>query len=77
MPNTPCVIGQAASAYVLGNHCNAEDAARIFTLLSAVGRQSLQCFDPGLKVQGSLHQGGIKIGARLSWVLGAELYFLP
>ncbi|CAL8466920.1 g6456 [Coccomyxa elongata] len=37
MPNTPCLIGQAASAYVLGNHATNEDAAKIYMLLSSAG----------------------------------------
>lgn len=37
MPNTPCLIGQAASAYVLGNHATNDDAAKIYTLLSSAG----------------------------------------
>lgn len=37
MPNTPCVIGQAASAYVLGTNATEEDEARTYTLMSAVG----------------------------------------
>lgn len=40
MPNTPCLIGQAASAYVLGNHATHEDAAKIYTLLSCAGERS-------------------------------------
>lgn len=37
MPNTPCTIGAAASAYVLGTHATKEDGTAIHTLLSAVG----------------------------------------
>jgi len=40
MPNTPCLIGQAASAYVLGNHATHEDAAKIYMLLSSAGERS-------------------------------------
>lgn len=37
MPNTPCLIGQAASAYVLGNHATLEDGGRAYALFSSVG----------------------------------------
>ena len=37
MPNTPCLIGQAASAYVLGNHATLEDGDRAYSLFSSVG----------------------------------------
>ncbi len=40
MPNTPCLIGQAASAYVLGNHATNEDAAKIYMLLSSAGKRT-------------------------------------
>jgi pyrroline-5-carboxylate reductase len=38
MPNTPCLIGQAASAYVLGNHATNDDAAKTYGLLSSAGQ---------------------------------------
>lgn len=37
MPNTPCTIGAAASAYVLGSHATQEDGRVVHALLSAVG----------------------------------------
>ena len=37
MPNTPCLIGQAASAYVLGNNATGEDAEKVFALISSCG----------------------------------------
>lgn len=37
MPNTPCFIREAASAYVLGNHATPADASRTFALMRSVG----------------------------------------
>ena len=37
MPNTPCLIGQAASAYCCGSHATADDNETVFALLSSVG----------------------------------------
>ena len=37
MPNTPAVVGAAASAYALGNHATAADAELVQNLLAAVG----------------------------------------
>jgi pyrroline-5-carboxylate reductase len=37
MPNTPCLIGQGASAYSRGEFATAEDAELVAQLLSAVG----------------------------------------
>jgi pyrroline-5-carboxylate reductase len=37
MPNTPCLIGQGASAYCLGSKATADDGELVQTLLSAVG----------------------------------------
>lgn len=37
MPNTPCLIGQGASGFSLGEHATAADAKLVATLLSAVG----------------------------------------
>ena len=37
MPNTPCLIGQGASGYALGEHAAANDGKLVATLLSAVG----------------------------------------
>ncbi len=38
MPNTPCLVGQGASAYCLGPGATAEDGELVGRLLSAVGR---------------------------------------
>lgn len=38
MPNTPCLIGQGASAYALGRDATTQDAALVEQTLSAVGR---------------------------------------
>ena len=37
MPNTPCLVGQGASAYSLGEHATAEDGALVGRLLAALG----------------------------------------
>ncbi|KAK9848849.1 hypothetical protein WJX84_005716 [Apatococcus fuscideae] len=37
MPNTPCLIREAASAYVLGNSATPLDASRTFALMRSVG----------------------------------------
>ena len=37
MPNMPCLIGQCASAYVIGNNASEEDSVKTFALMSAVG----------------------------------------
>jgi pyrroline-5-carboxylate reductase len=37
MPNTPCLVGQGASAYCLGGKATAEDGQLVQQLLSAVG----------------------------------------
>lgn len=42
MPNTPCLIGQAASAYVMGTHATESDAQKTYALMSSVGE--LCCF---------------------------------
>lgn len=39
MPNTPCLIGQAASAYVVGTHATDDDAQKTYALMSSVGKQ--------------------------------------
>ena len=44
MPNTPCLIGQAASAYVLGTHATDDDAQKTYALMSSVGElMQLHC----------------------------------
>lgn len=42
MPNTPCLIGQAASAYVLGTHATSDDNDKVFALMSSVGAHFAQ-----------------------------------
>jgi pyrroline-5-carboxylate reductase len=37
MTNTPCVVGQAASAYALGSHATTEDQQRVKAILESVG----------------------------------------
>jgi len=37
MPNTPCLVGQGASGFSLGNHATAEDGQLVEQLLEAVG----------------------------------------
>jgi pyrroline-5-carboxylate reductase len=37
MPNTPCLIGQGASGFALGQHATRSDAELVASLLSAVG----------------------------------------
>ena len=37
MPNTPCLIGQCASAFVTGNNANSDDFDKTYSLMSAVG----------------------------------------
>ena len=37
MPNTPCLVGQGASAYALGARATSDDAELVQSLLSAVG----------------------------------------
>lgn len=37
MPNMPCLIRQAASAFVMGNHTSEQDLQRVLMLLSSVG----------------------------------------
>ena len=37
MPNTPCLVGEAASAFCLGDHATRDDAALVRTLMGSVG----------------------------------------
>lgn len=37
MPNAPCVIRQAATAFVLGTHAVERDASKVVMLMSSVG----------------------------------------
>jgi pyrroline-5-carboxylate reductase len=37
MPNTPCLVGETASAMCLGGTATAEDAETVKTLFKAVG----------------------------------------
>ena len=41
MPNTPCLVGQGASAYCLGPTATADDGALVAKLLAAVGKAYL------------------------------------
>ena len=41
MPNTPCLIGQAASAFVMGTHATEMDANKAYALMSSVGELAL------------------------------------
>lgn len=38
MPNTPCLVGETASAMCLGGKASDEDAEEVRTLFSSVGR---------------------------------------
>ena len=38
MPNTPCLVGETASAMCLGGKASEEDAEEVRTLFSSVGR---------------------------------------
>ena len=38
MPNTPCLVGETASAMCLGGQANDEDAENVRSLFSSVGR---------------------------------------
>lgn len=38
MPNTPCLVGETASAMCLGGQADDEDAETVRTLFSSVGR---------------------------------------
>lgn len=38
MPNTPCLVGETASAMCLGGRASEEDAEAVRKLFSAVGR---------------------------------------
>lgn len=37
MPNTPCLVGESAAAFSLGEHCLPEDGAVVKRIFSAVG----------------------------------------
>jgi len=41
MPNTPCLVGAAASAFALGRHATTDDAKVVKTIFDAVGRSVL------------------------------------
>lgn len=38
MPNTPCLVGETAAAYALGQNATEDDAGKVEQILSAVGR---------------------------------------
>ena len=57
MPNTPCLIGQAASAYVLGTHATDDDAQKTYALMSSVGElMTLPCTVPANSLSAPLMQ---------------------
>jgi pyrroline-5-carboxylate reductase len=85
MPNTPCLVGEGASAFSLGPHANAADGRLVAELLSAVGaayqvQESLLDAVTGLSGSGpafvytmieALTAGGVAAG--MSPELAAEL----
>ena len=76
MPNTPCLVGEAASAYALGGMCGAPDRALVEAVLGAVGtatevREDLLDAVTGLSGSGpayayqfieALSDGGVRAG---------------
>lgn len=49
MPNTPCLVGETASAMCLGGKASDEDAETVRTLFSSVGRiVQVGCHNPYL-----------------------------
>lgn len=76
MPNTPCLVGESASAFCLGGTASAEDSRTVEGLLSSVGRAFLlpeHLLDAVTGLSGSgpayiclvieaLTDGGVKMG---------------
>jgi len=76
MPNTPCLVGQSASAFCLGGDATAEDAKLVRDLLGAVGlaievEEKLMDAVTGLSGSGpafvylmieALADGGVRLG---------------
>lgn len=76
MPNTPCLVGQGASAFCLGRGTTADDAALVQKLLTSVGRAwqaEEKLFDAVTGLSGSgpayvyvlieaLSDGGVRMG---------------
>lgn len=76
MPNTPCLVGQSASAYALGPNATAEDGELVGGLLAAVGKAyqvDEKLLDPVTGLSGSgpafvytvieaLADGGVRMG---------------
>ncbi len=47
MPNTPCLVGESASAMCLGGKANEKDGEDVHTLFAAVGKIFKVSFQPG------------------------------
>lgn len=76
MPNTPCLVGMAASGFALGKHCSDADAATVESIFGAVGialQVKEQLLDAVTGVSGSgpayvyqfieaLSDGGVRAG---------------
>jgi hypothetical protein len=73
MPNTPCLIGAAASTYVMGSHADEEDKEKVDALMSSVGEfASRQLRPAGLQGVGHRPKSLLKAAlahtpASISW----------
>ena len=54
MPNMPCLIRQAASAFVMGNNTSEQDLQRVLMLLSSVGAPAASVVPVGSSLQSSM-----------------------